>query len=121
MVSGMESYFLDSSQNYSFTITPYVRICPGLFLSKGFPGGQCERPGFNPWVGKIPWRKERLQFSCLENSCLENSMDRGAWCATVHGNLKESDTTEQVTLSLFFFLKHHQNIESIEKQRKEYM
>ena len=21
---------------------------------------QCERPGFNPWVGKIPWRRERL-------------------------------------------------------------
>jgi len=20
----------------------------------------CERPGFNPWVGKIPWRRERL-------------------------------------------------------------
>ena len=28
-----------------------------------FPGGkesacQCRRPGFDPWVGKIPWRKE---------------------------------------------------------------
>ena len=22
---------------------------------------QCRRPGFNPWVGKIPWRRERLQ------------------------------------------------------------
>ena len=21
----------------------------------------------------------------LQHSCLENSMDRGAWCATVHG------------------------------------
>jgi len=21
---------------------------------------QCRRPGFNPWVGKIPWRRERL-------------------------------------------------------------
>ena len=21
---------------------------------------QCERPGFDPWVGKIPWRTERL-------------------------------------------------------------
>ena len=21
---------------------------------------QCGRPGFNPWVGKIPWRRERL-------------------------------------------------------------
>ena len=21
---------------------------------------QCQRPGFDPWVGKIPWRKEQL-------------------------------------------------------------
>ena len=21
---------------------------------------QCGRPGFNPWVGKIPWRREQL-------------------------------------------------------------
>ena len=27
----------------------------------------------------------------LQYSCLENPMDRGAWQATVHGGLKESD------------------------------
>ena len=32
-------------------------------------------------------------------SCLENSTDRGAWQATVHGGHKESDMTEQLTLS----------------------
>ena len=31
----------------------------------------------------------------LLDSCLGNSTDRGAWQATVHGGLKESDTTEQ--------------------------
>ena len=30
----------------------------------------------------------------LQYSCLENSMNKGAWRATVHGGLKESDTTE---------------------------
>ena len=30
----------------------------------------------------------------LKYSCLKNSMDRGAWQATVHGGHKESDTTE---------------------------
>ena len=24
---------------------------------------QCRRPGFNPWIGKIPWRRERLPTS----------------------------------------------------------
>ena len=30
----------------------------------------------------------------LQSSCLEYPMDRGAWCATVHGVAKESDMTE---------------------------
>ena len=37
----------------------------------------------------------------LQYSCLENPMDRGTWWATVHGAAKESNTTEQLTLSLF--------------------
>ena len=37
---------------------------------------------FNPWVGKIPWRRE---WQPLQYSCLENPVDRGAWRATVHG------------------------------------
>ena len=32
----------------------------------------------------------------LQHSCLENSMDRGAWRATVHGVAKESDIIEQL-------------------------
>ena len=41
---------------------------------------QCRRPGFDPWVGKIPWRRNG---SPLQYSCLKNSMDRGVWWATV--------------------------------------
>ena len=32
--------------------------------------------------------------SPLQYSCLENSMDRGAWWATVHRVKEESDTTK---------------------------
>ena len=32
---------------------------------------QCRRPGFDPWVGKIPWRRERLPtpFLLYASSC----------------------------------------------------
>ena len=35
----------------------------------------------------------------LQYPCLENSMDRGAWGATVHEVTKELDTTEQLNIS----------------------
>ena len=43
---------------------------------------QCGRPGFDPWVGKIPWGRK---WQPLQYPCLENPMDGGAWWATVHG------------------------------------
>ena len=39
----------------------------------------------DPWVGKVPWRRK---WQPLQYSCLENSMDSGAWWATVHGVTK---------------------------------
>ena len=57
---------------------------------------QCRRPGIDPWVRKIPWRREWLSTPVY--SCLENSMDRGSWWATVHGVTKS-----QTQLSDFHF------------------
>ena len=44
------------------------------------------RPGFDPWVGKIPC--EGRHSNPLQYSCLENAMERGAWRATAHGVTK---------------------------------
>ena len=77
------------------------RILREVQRARGFPCGSagkeftCSgRPGFNPWVGKIPWRKERLPMSVL-------------WSGEFRGlyspwGCKESDTTEQLSLHLHF-------------------
>jgi len=51
---------------------------------------QCGRPGFDPWVGKIPWRRERLPTPVL-------------WPGEFHGlyspwGCKELDTSERLSL-----------------------
>ena len=40
------------------------------------------KTGLDPWVGKIPRQGNGYP---LQYSCLENSMDRGAWQATIPG------------------------------------
>ena len=49
---------------------------------------QCERPGFDPWVGKIPWRREGLPTPVF-------------WLGEFHGQYspwshKESDESEEL-------------------------
>ena len=69
------------------------------FLS--FPGGSDGKEsayntgdlGVIPGLGRSPG--EGNGYS-LQYSCLENSMDRGAWLATVHGVTKELNMTEQL-------------------------
>ena len=61
-------------------------------MPMSFPGGLDDKesacnvgnPGFVPF-GKIPWRRKWQPTPVF---CLENSMDRGAWQATVHGVTK---------------------------------
>ena len=48
------------------------------------------RCGFNPWVGKSPWRRK---WQLTQYSCLKNPMERGAWWATVQ-RVAKLDMTE---------------------------
>ena len=61
-------------------------------MVKNLPA-QCSRPRFNPWVEKIPWRREWQHTPIF-------------LLGKFHGEIqsisrKESDTTEQLTLSHF--------------------
>ena len=74
-----------------------------LWFIMGFPGGSAgkesacnvEYLGLIPGLGRSPGEGNG---NPLQYSCLENSMDRGAWQATVHG-IAKSDMTEGLTLS----------------------
>ena len=60
---------------------------------------QCRRPGFDPWVGKIPWRRERLRIPVFwpwEFQGLYSPWGR-----------KESDMTEQLSLKLLPTLRQN--------------
>ena len=53
--------------------------------------GDLRDAGLIPELGRSPGGGNGIP---LQYSYWENSMDRGAWRATVHGVTKESDTTE---------------------------
>ena len=73
----------------------------------GFPDGSYSKEstsnvgdlGSTPGLGRFPGEGNGY---LVQYSCLENSMDR-VWQGIVHGSAKESDITEPLTLSVFFF------------------
>ena len=84
----------------------------GQEIKTGFPGGSDDKesdcnvgdlgliPGFDPWVRKVPWRKEWLPTPVFLPAELHGQR-RLAGCSP--WGYKESDMTEQLTLSLWGF------------------
>ena len=72
-----------------------------------FPGGlegksvclQCRRPGFNPWVGKIPWRRKWQPTPVLLPGKSHGRRTLVGYSPWGH---KESDTTERWHTFPFF-------------------
>ena len=58
---------------------------------------QCWRPGFSPWVGKIPWRREWLPLPAFLPGESHEQRSLAGYSPWGH---KESDMTEQLTLPL---------------------
>ena len=69
-----------------------------LLLSGGLDGKelylQGMRPGFDPWVGKIPWRKEWQPTPIFLPGEFHRQRSLGRYSLWGH---KESDITEQLT------------------------
>ena len=62
---------------------------------------QCWRPRFYPWVKKIPWRRERRPMTIFLPGEVHGKRSLEGHSPWSH---KESDMTEQLTLSLYFIL-----------------
>ena len=56
---------------------------------------QCRKPRFNPWVGKIPWKREWLYTPVL---LPEESHGQRSLVGYRPWSHKKSDMTEQLTL-----------------------
>ena len=78
-------------------------------IELSFPGGsdsrqiclQCRRPRFHPWVRKIPWRREWLPTPVFLPEKFQGQRSLAGYSSC---SRKESDTTEQPTLSLWLLL-----------------
>ena len=82
-------------QDFTKQIIPCC-CCLVVLVVKNLPARAGDtRCGFDPWVGKIPWRRKRQPSPV---SCLENPMDRKAWWVTVHRVAKSQTQTEQLRM-----------------------
>ena len=77
----------------------YTHTHTHTHIYMGFLGGsdgrvclQCKKHRFDPWVRKIPWKREWQSTLVVSSG---NLMDGGTWKATIHG-VTNSNMTEQL-------------------------
>ena len=84
----VEWFALEMNQDHSVIFEIAPKYCISDFLL-AMQCRRCKRPGFNPWVRKIPWKGGG---NLLQYPCLENPMDRGQQSM----ESQESDMTKRL-------------------------
>ena len=64
-------------------------------FESGILMGQCSRPEFNPWVGKIPWRRERQPTRVFLRGEIHGQRSLAGYSPRA---CKELNTTEQFNI-----------------------
>ena len=102
---------IHSSKNFRHALSIFVNILMPYFLHKDFSDDlvgkksvqyRCHRRlEFDPWVGKIPWRRKWQPTPVLlpgKSHGQRSLVDYISW------GRKESDTTEHTSTHVFFFM-----------------
>ena len=85
-----------------------------------FPGGpnskkpacqcrKCKRPGFDPWVGKIPWRRECQPTPIFLPGEFHGQRSLAGYSPRGY---KELDTTERLSMQYIRFIAFLENADS---------
>ena len=95
-ISSFEEMFIQSLHQFLNQVVCLL-IIEWQVLFMGFPGSsayQCRRQGFNPWVGKISWRRKWQPTPIFFPG--KSHGQRRAWCVTVYRVIKTDKTKRQV-------------------------
>ena len=93
-----DNYLCSIQLHFSVPHFPYSKVTPDGSVVKNLPdnAGETGDVGSILGLGRFPGGGNGNPLQYL---CLENTMGRGAWRATVHRVAKESDMTEQLSMS----------------------
>ena len=109
--------------NYCNNFIFWVRTQVSPFNYMGFPGGSDGKEssrkagdqGLIPGSRRSPRKGNGYP---LQHSCLENSMDRGAWQATVHGVTKSRTQLSANTFTFFTFMEIETEVNARQQKGK---